>query len=229
MFSGSVGIITYKHHHLKTEQVLLGLVGKVASLKVFALPFVLRKPRTVVFQHRPEQSGGAHTEQVARMMEAPYVECDSDVDVDDSCDLYLILGAGILSAECLRGKQILNCHPGLIPLSRGLDSFKWAIHENKPVGNTLHYIDAEVDAGEVVSSMPTPVFRSDTPETLARRHYELEIDMLVDFQRHLQEGRHLYRDCEPGEAHRRMPRAVEEQMLARFPDYVAEMAEVSGT
>ena len=61
-----------------------------------------------------------------------------------------------------------------------MDSFKWAIYNNDPVGNTLHLIDNEVDKGEILQIEYTPVFSSDSIETLARRHYELEIDMLAN-------------------------------------------------
>ena len=73
----------------------------------------------------------------------------------------------------------MNAHPGIIPLTRGLDSFKWAIYNNDPVGNTLHLIDNEVDKGEILQIKHTSVLTMDSLETLARRHYESEIDMLA--------------------------------------------------
>ena len=39
------------------------------------------------------------------------------------CDYYIVAGAGILSKECLKGKRVLNGHPGIIPLVKGLDAF----------------------------------------------------------------------------------------------------------
>ena len=72
------------------------------------------------------------------------------------------LGAGILSKECVENKKIINSHPGIIPASRGLDSFKWAIYENKPLGVSLHCIDKEVDSGEIISIIPTTVYKTET-------------------------------------------------------------------
>lgn len=57
--SGQIGLITYNTNHLKTEQILSRLAGKY-DLEVYALPFVPRKPREVLFQHRPDQSVAAH-------------------------------------------------------------------------------------------------------------------------------------------------------------------------
>ena len=92
----------------------------------------------------------------------------------------MIGGAGIVDISFANGKPIVNAHPGIIPLTRGLDSFKWAIYNNDPVGNTLHLIDNKVDKGEILQIKYTPVFTSDSLESLAQRHYESEIDMLAN-------------------------------------------------
>src|SRR5918994_156097 len=134
-----VALITYHCPHLKTEQVLQGLLRKTYRFSVYALPFKARTKRSPLFQHRPEQSDAAAPDVIARKHGIPYVVCGSDRDIPSSADIYLILGAGILSPECVAGKRVVNCHPGIIPASRGLDSFKWAIHEMKPLGITLHY------------------------------------------------------------------------------------------
>ena len=177
----TLGIITYNMRHLKTEQILLQLAGRY-NMRVYALPYVQRPVRTVLFQHRPEQSIAAHPRDICERYELPYIQVENDTQIDNHCELYLITGAGILSAECLSGKRILNGHPGVIPAARGLDAFKWSVYNMLPLGVTLHYIDEHVDAGEVVSIVPTPVFPSDTLEILARRHYENEIKLLVRFE-----------------------------------------------
>ncbi len=45
-----IGIITYQHRHLKTEQVIMNLIIQGYHLKVFALPFVERK-KEMYFLH----------------------------------------------------------------------------------------------------------------------------------------------------------------------------------
>ena len=84
---------------------------------------------------------------------------------------FIITGAIILDKEIIGNKKIINVHPGIIPTTRGLDSFKWAIYNLDPLGITLHYIDQRVDSGEVLRVFNTPVYLSDTLQTLARRHY----------------------------------------------------------
>ena len=90
----------------------------------------------------------------------------------------MIGGAGILDIGFAKGKPIVNAHPGIIPTTRGLDSFKWAIFNNDLIGNTLHLIDEEVDQGQILHIEKTHVFPSDSINTLARRHYENEILLL---------------------------------------------------
>jgi phosphoribosylglycinamide formyltransferase 1 len=215
----NIGIITYNYPHLKTEQVFQRIVNKPYKYKVFALPFRSRKNRSVLFKHRPDQSQSVSPEVIAKKHKIPFFLCNSDEDIDSSCDIYLILGAGILSSNCVKNKKIINCHPGIIPASRGLDSFKWSILEKKPIGITLHYIDEKVDAGEIISVIPTNVYIEDTIETLARRHYENEIDCMSNFDYYLNNNKNEYKNIEIGEAKMRMPIEKEQQMLDSFNEY----------
>lgn len=219
----SLGVITYDTNHLKTEQILLRLVGRY-NIKVYALPYVQRPARHVVLQHRPDQSAAAHPRDICERYGLTYVPVESDAQIDNSCELYLITGAGILSAECLRGKRILNGHPGIIPAARGLDAFKWSIYNLLPLGVTLHYVDEQVDAGEVVSIVPTPVFPSDTLETLARRHYESEIQMLSQFEEHLKHPQNTFAGIAQGQSMRRMKVEQEKELPERFEYYRRQMA-----
>jgi len=149
----------------------------------------------------------------------PYINCENDTQIDNSCDVYLILGAGILSAKCVESKKIINCHPGIIPASRGLDSFKWTIYEMKPLGVTLHFINAQVDAGKIISVIPTNIYVSDSIITLARRHYENEIDVLSRFYYFIDNPINTFKNIEVGEARRRMPLGHERELAHRFSEY----------
>jgi len=217
----TIGLITYHYPHLKTEQVMQRLLGdgRDFKYKIYALPFTPRETRETLIQHRPDQTKGAEPQVMAEKHRIPYIKCSADSDIDDSCDIYLVLGAGILSAGCVEGKRIINCHPGIIPASRGLDSFKWAIYDMKPLGITLHYIDARVDAGEIVSVVPTNVYKSDSISTLARRHYENEIDTLSRFTYYLKHPQHLLLNIAEDEPKRRMSNEQEEELTRRFSAY----------
>jgi len=215
----NIGLITYNHPHLKTEQVILRILKLGFNYKIYALPYVPRKSRNELIKHRPEQSSSVHPELIAKKYKIPYIQCNTDKEIDDSCDLYLILGAGILSPECVRNKRIINCHPGIIPAVRGLDAFKWAIYEMKPLGVTLHYIDEKIDAGEIISVISTDVYITDTLEILARRHYENEINVLSDFIYYLNNPRNDFKSIAEGEPRRRMPIDIEKELMSIFDKY----------
>lgn len=217
-----LGIITYDCRHLKTEQVALGLAQRGGfDMTFFALPFVTRATRTILFAHRPEMNSGAHSREIAAAVGADFRPIpDPDAIAADAADYFLILGAGLLPASFVSATsgRVLNAHPGLIPLVRGLDAFKWAIHDGMPVGNSLHMIDEEADAGTLVGLSSTPVFHTDSLHSFARRHYELEIAMMIDFDHYLRSP-----TLEPAGATRparmRMPADKQAELESRFEDY----------
>ena len=177
-----IGIITYDYAHLKTEQLACryNQNEKISEINLYALPFVPRAERAVVLPHRPDMTRSIPTESLSELSKVNFQKWNGKEDISEFNDLFVIGGAGIIDIAFAKGKPIVNAHPGIIPLTRGLDSFKWAIYNNDPVGNTLHLIDSEVDKGVILQIQYTPVFSSDSLETLARRHYESEIDMLAN-------------------------------------------------
>ncbi len=215
----SIGLITYQAPHLKTEQILLPLMQRGYRPTIYALPFLQRKPREPLFHHRPDHNDSVHTKVLAQKHGLKYMACEA-TDIDNDCDVYLIMGASILSDEVVSGKFILNSHSGIIPHCRGLDAFKWAILYKRTLGVTLHRIDKTVDFGKIYSVVPTPVYKGDTIETLARRHYENENNTLLEFERHLETPVNTYDHLEIHEPTRRMKREIEQEMLDSFDAYV---------
>jgi len=65
---------------------------------------------------------------------------------------------------------ILNIHPSLLPAFPGLDAQRQAIeHGVRVSGVTVHFVNADLDAGPIVLQAAVPVLPDDTPETLAVR------------------------------------------------------------
>jgi phosphoribosylglycinamide formyltransferase 1 len=222
----NVAIITYDAPHLKTEQVILNLAARVSfGLNFFALPFRPRPARTPLFQHRPDQATGMPSAAVARFVGASFMSITAADEIPvDGFEYYVITGAGLLPPGFVRATRgrVINAHPGVIPLARGLDSFKWSIVDQLPLGNTLHFIDEEADAGEVLAIRPTALFETDSLETLARRHYEQEIDLLSHFDLYLGEAKPATSLGESRPARKRMSREQEERLLAAFVRYRSE-------
>jgi phosphoribosylglycinamide formyltransferase 1 len=78
-----------------------------------------------------------------------------------------------------RGK-ILNIHPALLPKYGGQGMFGIHVHEaviasgDTESGATVHLVDELYDHGRIVLQKKVPVFRADTPETLAARVLDIE-------------------------------------------------------
>ncbi|MDP1572590.1 MAG: phosphoribosylglycinamide formyltransferase [Vicinamibacterales bacterium] len=65
---------------------------------------------------------------------------------------------------------ILNIHPSLLPAFPGLDAQRQAVeHGVRVSGVTVHFVNAELDAGPIVLQATVPVQPDDTPEALAER------------------------------------------------------------
>jgi phosphoribosylglycinamide formyltransferase 1 len=83
-----------------------------------------------------------------------------------------ILTAGFL--EAWAGK-IINIHPALLPLYKGLDTHARALADGVRVhGCTVHYVVPEIDAGPIIAQAAVPVLSGDTAESLAARVLEAE-------------------------------------------------------
>jgi phosphoribosylglycinamide formyltransferase-1 len=78
----------------------------------------------------------------------------------------------ILSADFVARWQgrALNIHPSLLPAYKGLDTHARALADGaREHGCTVHWVTAELDAGEIVAQARVSVWPDDTPETLAAR------------------------------------------------------------
>lgn len=66
--------------------------------------------------------------------------------------------------------RMLNIHPSLLPLYKGLDTHARAIAAGDSHGGTsVHLVTPELDAGEVLAQVRVPIVAGDTPESLADR------------------------------------------------------------
>jgi methionyl-tRNA formyltransferase len=81
---------------------------------------------------------------------------------------------GVLGGTRIIKKQILeippdgmlNSHPGLLPEVRGSASPAWSVYYDIPIGSTCHFIDTNIDTGDIVGKRIIPGHRGDTYEKL---------------------------------------------------------------
>ncbi len=71
--------------------------------------------------------------------------------------------------ERWRGRMI-NIHPSLLPLFKGLDTHHRAIDAGAKIhGCSVHFVVPDMDAGPVIAQAVVPVLMNDTAETLGSR------------------------------------------------------------
>ncbi|MCH2062518.1 MAG: phosphoribosylglycinamide formyltransferase [Roseibacillus sp.] len=78
----------------------------------------------------------------------------------------------LLSAPLLHAfaGRIINIHPSLLPSFPGLRAWAQAVEAGaRESGCTVHYVDAGMDTGPIISQAMVPVLPDDTPESLHAR------------------------------------------------------------
>ena len=72
-------------------------------------------------------------------------------------------------------RRIINIHPSLLPKFPGLEAWKQALLSGEKVtGVTVHFVDEQIDHGDVIAQSAVPVLSGDTPETLHARIQAVE-------------------------------------------------------
>jgi phosphoribosylglycinamide formyltransferase 1 len=66
--------------------------------------------------------------------------------------------------------RIINIHPSLLPAFKGLRAWEQALAAGVPeTGCTVHFVNGNIDAGEIIAQQRVPVLAGDTPQTLHAR------------------------------------------------------------
>jgi len=83
-----------------------------------------------------------------------------------------VLSSGFV--EKFKGK-IINIHPSLLPKYKGLNTYERAINSgDKYSGCTVHYVNDELDGGEIIAQKKVVITSDDTVDTLRKKILEHE-------------------------------------------------------
>ena len=75
-------------------------------------------------------------------------------------------------------QRIINIHPSLLPAFKGLRAWEQALAAGvSETGCTVHFVNEDVDGGEIIAQRRVPVMPGDTPETLHARIQEAEYEL----------------------------------------------------
>lgn len=234
-----VGIITYQIGHLKTWQMMRRYLTKGFRITLFAFPFKLRPAKDDGrYQDRPSQIIDLDVEAFCAANGIGYRKVEgwgdafaSELDCPGGTgkpDVYVTCIAKIIPAAFIAGRTILNCHPGLLPHNRGVDAFKWCVINKWPFGVTLHVIDHEIDRGTILHRMRVPVWPGDTLGDVWRRAYDVEGDLLGNFDLFLGNAA---KDWQVGDdhpcSHRKIPMDSDQSIERMFLDNRDEFVRLS--
>ena len=97
-------------------------------------------------------------------------------------DLIVLAGyMKVISPEFVKAfpNRIINLHPSLLPKYKGLHAVEQALEAgDKVTGCTVHYVNDELDSGEVIMQLEVPIEPDDTVETLTPRIQRQEYAIL---------------------------------------------------
>ncbi len=78
--------------------------------------------------------------------------------------------------------RIINIHPSLLPKFGGPGMYGIHVHEavkaagEKETGMTVHWVNKEIDGGEIIFQHSTPLTEKDTVADIAEKEHKLEIE-----------------------------------------------------
>jgi phosphoribosylglycinamide formyltransferase 1 len=79
-------------------------------------------------------------------------------------------------------RRVINIHPALLPLYGGRGMYGDKVHKavisnhDKESGITIHYVNNQYDAGDIIFQARCSVDESDTPDSLAAKVHALEYE-----------------------------------------------------
>ena len=67
--------------------------------------------------------------------------------------------------------KIINIHPSLLPKYKGLNTHKRVIQNNEVFsGCTVHYVDKDIDSGQIIDQKKVRILQSDDKLTLQKKY-----------------------------------------------------------
>lgn len=106
-----------------------------------------------------------------------YLPFEKTAEFLNNNDFDLIVLAGymrILPKSAITSKMI-NIHPSLLPELKGLNAIRRAYQGNyKITGISVHYVNDEVDSGEIIAQIPVKIEENEKLEELECRIHKLE-------------------------------------------------------
>jgi formyltetrahydrofolate-dependent phosphoribosylglycinamide formyltransferase len=96
--------------------------------------------------------------------------------------------------------RMVNIHPALLPLFKGLNSHRRALDAGMRVhGCTVHFVTADMDDGPIIAQAAVPVLVDDTEEALSarvlkaeHRLYPVALKLVAEGRARMEQGRTVF-------------------------------------
>ena len=109
----------------------------------------------------------------------------SEIALNFKYDIVIVFGCGKINETIIRDydNKIINIHRGLASKYRGLDSELWAIknYDFQSIGTTIHYIDKNLDTGDIVYQKRLTLRKDDQIYKLRAKTTELAVEGTLKF------------------------------------------------
>ena len=145
-----------------------------------------RSDEVVLMIYNKKKCGAAKR---AQKLGIPHVniksaEEDQIIQLFNAWRVDLIVLAGwmrIVSPKLINAfpNRIINLHPSLLPKYKGLHAIEQALNSGDDVtGVSVHYVNEELDGGEVILQEEVPILPEDSVESLTKVIQRKEYDLL---------------------------------------------------
>ena len=161
-----------------------------------------KKDEVVVMVHNKKKCGAAKR---AAKLGIPHTQIsskqeDTIIQIMQAWKVDLIVLAGwmrIVSPKLINAfpNRIINLHPSMLPKYKGLHAIERALESgDDTTGVTVHYVNEELDGGEIILQSEVPILPDDTLDTLTkaiqRREYYLLPEAIEHVKHTIQVGTH---------------------------------------
>jgi len=75
---------------------------------------------------------------------------------------------------------VVNLHPAGLPYNRGWHTPTWAIYDETPFGATLHFMDKNIDTGDIILQKQLDILPDDIADKLYQRVLDLELEIFKE-------------------------------------------------
>lgn len=93
----------------------------------------------------------------------------------------------------------LNLHPSYLPYNRGANPNVWSIVDETPAGVTLHYMDSNIDTGDIVARRRVATSFEDTGKDLYKKLEDAQLELFREVWPEVVAGKQSVTKQDPGE------------------------------